>query len=120
GYTPQLLAGCWVGCDDPFLKMPGQGNSMALPIWGYFFQRAMNDPALGLTKNATFTQPESMMVESFMDYENFAVKYKNEPDLENVEIVNGNSSSEYEDFNGSSESAEDNYLGTDSLPRRLR
>ncbi len=121
GYTPQLLAGCWVGCDDPFLKMPGQGNSMALPIWGYFFQRTMNDPSLGLTKNATFVQPESMMVESFMDYENFAMRYKNEPDLENVEIVNGSSSTDYEDFNGSSEeSAEDIYLNTDSLPRRLR
>ena len=21
GYTPQLLAGAWVGCDDPFLKI---------------------------------------------------------------------------------------------------
>jgi penicillin-binding protein 1A len=24
GYTPQLLAGGWVGCDDPFLKMVGE------------------------------------------------------------------------------------------------
>src|SRR5690606_30068009 len=42
GYTPQLLAGVWVGCDDRFLRFSstaqGQGASAALPIWAYFFQ----------------------------------------------------------------------------------
>jgi penicillin-binding protein 1A len=121
GYTPQLLAGCWVGCDDPFLKMPGQGNSMALPIWGYFFQRAMNDPSLGLTKNATFVQPESMMTESFMDYENFAMRYQNEPDAENVEVENGNNSQDYEEYNQNEnesldDSPEEIYLDKDTVP----
>ncbi len=98
GYTPQLLAGGWVGCDDPFLKMVGEGNRTALPIWGYFFEKVLADKTLGITKEAKFVQPESMKVESFMDYENFADRYSNEPDAENPDAGNG-TSSDYGDLN---------------------
>lgn len=91
GYTPQLLAGGWVGCDDPFLKMVGEGNRTALPIWGYFFDKVMNDKSLAISKDAVFIQPESMKVETFMDYENFADKYRNEPDAENTDAGSGTS-----------------------------
>ncbi|MFN9710157.1 MAG: penicillin-binding protein 1A [Bacteroidota bacterium] len=94
GFTPQLLGGAWVGCDDPFLKMTGEGNRMALPIWGYFFSKAYSDQTLGLQKEADFLQPTSMKVESIMDYENFAEKDKAEPDAENPDAGSGNS----EDF----------------------
>lgn len=97
GYTPQLLAGGWVGCDDPFLKMVGEGNRTALPIWGYFFERVLNDKTLGISKDAKFVQPESMKVETFMDFENFAEKYRNEPDAENPDAGNG-TSSDYNDL----------------------
>ncbi len=90
GYTPQLMGGVWVGCDDPFLKMTGEGSRMALPIWGYFFSKAYSDNTLGLQKEADFPQPASMKVESIMDYENFAEKYKNEPDAENEDAGSGN------------------------------
>ena len=91
GYTPQLLAGGWVGCDDPFLKMVGEGNRTALPIWGYFFEKVLNDRTLAISKDVKFVQPESMKVETFMDYENFADKYRNEPDAENPDAGNGTS-----------------------------
>ena len=97
GYTPQLLAGGWVGCDDPFLKMVGEGNRTAMPIWGYFMERVQNDKTLGIDKNAKFVQPESMKVETFMDYENFANRYRNEPDAENADAGNG-TSADYNDF----------------------
>jgi penicillin-binding protein 1A len=97
GYTPQLLAGGWVGCDDPFLKMVGEGNRTAMPIWGYFMERVQNDKTLGIDKNAKFVQPESMKVETFMDYENFANRYRNEPDAENTDAGNG-TSADYNDF----------------------
>src|SRR5690606_6177675 len=46
GYTPQLLAGVWVGCDDRFLRFSstgqGQGAAAALPIWALFFKKIMN------------------------------------------------------------------------------
>jgi penicillin-binding protein 1A len=69
-----------------------------LPIWGYFFEKVLADKTLGITKEAKFVQPESMKVESFMDYENFADRYRNEPDAENPDAGNG-TSSDYGDLN---------------------
>lgn len=96
GYNPQLLAGGWVGCDDPFLKMVGEGNRTALPIWGYFFDKVYNDKTLGISNESKFVQPASMKQETFMDFENFADKYRNEPDAENPDAGNG-TSADYND-----------------------
>ena len=109
GFTPQLLAGGWVGCDDPFLKMVGEGNRTALPIWGYFMSSVRTDKTLMIAKDVAFVQPESMKVESFMDFENFADKYRNEPDAENPDAGSGTSS----DFDQMQYSPEPN-LGTES------
>jgi penicillin-binding protein 1A len=109
GFTPQLLAGGWVGCDDPFLKMVGEGNRTALPIWGYFMSSVRNDKSLMISRDMAFVQPESMKVETFMDYENFADKYRNEPDAENPDAGSGTSS----DFDQLQYSPEPN-LGTES------
>jgi penicillin-binding protein 1A len=39
GYTPQLLAGAWVGCEERFMGLGlGQGATAAMPIWGKFFK----------------------------------------------------------------------------------
>ena len=61
GYTPQLLAGVWVGCDDRFLRFTdnyfGQGARGALPIWGYFMEKVTNDPACNLDQFANFEKP---------------------------------------------------------------
>jgi penicillin-binding protein 1A len=69
---------------------------MALPIWGYFFSKAYSDQSLGLQKEATFIQPESMNMETNMDYENFSEKFKETEDAENANEGSGNS----EDFFG--------------------
>ncbi|MEI8279989.1 MAG: transglycosylase domain-containing protein [Bacteroidota bacterium] len=62
GYTPQLLAGTWVGCDDRFLRFTnmelGQGSAAALPIWAYFIRRVFADKTLGIDQNARFVQPD--------------------------------------------------------------
>jgi penicillin-binding protein 1A len=44
GFTPQLLAGVWVGADDPFLRLmyTTGGAQMAMPAWGYFFQQVFS------------------------------------------------------------------------------
>ena len=61
GYTPQLLAGGWVGCDDRFLRFQserlGQGAAAALPIWAIFIKKVYADPKLGIRADATFTEP---------------------------------------------------------------
>jgi penicillin-binding protein 1A len=43
GFTPQLVAGAWVGFDDHRVKFTnwyGQGAKAALPIWGLFMENA--------------------------------------------------------------------------------
>lgn len=61
GYTPQLLAGAWVGCDDRFLRFNsglGQGAKAALPIFGLFFKKLKNDPSTGFDMTRKFEFPK--------------------------------------------------------------
>ena len=63
GYTPQLLAGTWVGCDDRFITLESSayfGGSVARPIWEAFFQKVYGDKALGIEKDARFAKPAEM------------------------------------------------------------
>ena len=63
GLTPDLVAGCWVGGEDRSVHFnstnEGQGASMALPIWGKFFQKVYADPSLKVSKNG-FVKPANM------------------------------------------------------------
>lgn len=63
GLTPDLVAGCWVGGEERSVHFnstnEGQGASMALPIWGKFFQKVYADPSLKITKNG-FAKPANM------------------------------------------------------------
>jgi penicillin-binding protein 1A len=65
GYTPQMLAGTWVGCDDRFLRFTdnyfGQGAHASLPIWAYFMQKVANDPNCNLNQNANFQKPLNLL-----------------------------------------------------------
>lgn len=65
GYTPQLLAGGWVGCDDRFIRFNtesknGEGGRAAMPIWAIFMGKAAADPNCGLDTKLTFVKPENM------------------------------------------------------------
>ncbi|MGF7231312.1 penicillin-binding protein 1A [Arachidicoccus sp.] len=64
GYTPQLLAGVWTGCDDRFIRFQstseGQGSSVALPIWAYFFHKAQNDPSTGINAQQRFNNTNNL------------------------------------------------------------
>ena len=63
GLTPDLVAGCWVGGEERSVHFnstnEGQGASMALPIWGKFFQKVYADPSLKISKNG-FVKPDNM------------------------------------------------------------
>lgn len=63
GLTPELVAGCWTGGEDRSVHFnstnEGQGASMALPIWGKFFQKVYADPTLKISK-AGFPRPANM------------------------------------------------------------
>ncbi len=63
GLTPELVAGCWTGGEDRSIHFnstaEGQGASMALPIWGKFFQKVYADPKLKVSKGG-FPKPANM------------------------------------------------------------
>lgn len=65
GLTPDLVAGAWVGGEDRSvhfdLTEQGQGASMALPIWGLFFQKVYADKSLKISKGA-FDKPSKKIM----------------------------------------------------------
>lgn len=63
GYTPQLQAGVWVGCDDRFIRIENgayMGGTAARPIWEAFFKKVYADPSLGIRKDAEFAKPADL------------------------------------------------------------
>jgi penicillin-binding protein 1A len=93
GYTPQLLAGAWVGCDDRFIQLEGRssdGGHIARPIWENFFRLALSDRSLGLNRTSLFVQPDSLNAALQYDYNNQYEKAP-PPGAEGVDQGNGNS-----------------------------
>lgn len=76
GYTPQLLAGVWVGCDDPFLYLrngwTGGGNDMAMPEFAYFMQKVYADKSLGIDPKAEFEKPAELSNNPIYADQNFS------------------------------------------------
>jgi penicillin-binding protein 1A len=63
GYTPQLQAGGWVGCDDRFITLESSayfGGSVARPIWENFFKKVYADKTLGIERDARFSRPAEL------------------------------------------------------------
>lgn len=91
GFTPQLLAGTWIGCDDRFIRLEsnlGYGGQAARPIYEYFFQKVYADKTLGIEKDARFIQPESLKNEAMFDYMN-TIDQAPEPGAEGADQGNG-------------------------------
>lgn len=67
GFTPELVAGAWVGWNDRIFHFRnirlGQGAHMALPIWAYFMQEVLNDSSTNYSKTARFTPPPNLSIE---------------------------------------------------------
>ncbi len=63
GMSPDIVAGCWVGADDPGIHFRtityGQGGYMALPIVGKFFHKVYVDPRYRKLKLSKFEKPSS-------------------------------------------------------------
>ncbi len=67
GYTPQLLAGTWIGCDDRFIRIEsntGYGGVAARPIWEAFFKKVYADKSLAIDKSASFPKPADLLNET--------------------------------------------------------
>jgi penicillin-binding protein 1A len=67
GFTPNLVAGAWVGADSPRIRFRslslGQGASTALPIWGLFMQKLYKDPEFKNLRYAAFQAPSADVLE---------------------------------------------------------
>jgi len=91
GYTPELLAGTWVGCEDPFIPIyqnNGGGAEMSAPNWGLFMEKSYADSKLPLGKVKEFYEPEQL---------------KNDPiyaDLNLANLINSGDSLLSDDGNG--------------------
>lgn len=71
GITPGLVAGAWVGGEDPSVHFRtityGQGAFMALPIVGGFFQRTWNNSRFAQMKNSYFDMPNEEHLAMLME-----------------------------------------------------
>lgn len=66
GFTPSLVAGCWVGGEDRSIHFDrmseGQGASMALPVFAMFMQKIYADKTLGYSETENFNVPSKYAV----------------------------------------------------------
>jgi penicillin-binding protein 1A len=91
GYTPELLAGSWVGCGDPFIPIytsNAGGSEMAAPNWGLFMSKVYADNKIAMNKQKEFDAPAEL---------------KNDPiyaDINFAELVNKGDSFIEENGNG--------------------
>jgi penicillin-binding protein 1A len=75
GYTPELLAGTWVGCEDPFIPIytsNSGGAEMAAPKWGMFMQDVYADKKLSYGKVKEFDKPAELQNDPIYADINFA------------------------------------------------
>ncbi|MGA9115522.1 MAG: PBP1A family penicillin-binding protein [Bacteroidota bacterium] len=69
GYTPQIVAGVWVGFDNKsvhFTNWDGQGGRAAAPIWGRFMKYVYEDPAIALPLEY-FEPPQGVVQETICE-----------------------------------------------------
>jgi penicillin-binding protein 1A len=92
GYTPELLAGTWVGCDDPFIRIyagTSGGNEMALPKWGYFMKKVYADKSLPYGNVLKFEEPAALSNDPSFADEAFNTAVNNGDTIQYEDIGNG-------------------------------
>ncbi len=62
GYTPDLLAGTWVGCSDPFIPIYNSagGAEMSAPRWGMFMEKVYANTKSGYGEQTKFDIPVAL------------------------------------------------------------
>lgn len=66
GFTPQLVAGAWVGFDEPRIRLGsyhGQGGRAAAPIFGRFMKKTYEDASIDLPPE-NFSQPDGIITDT--------------------------------------------------------
>ncbi|MBK8520241.1 MAG: transglycosylase domain-containing protein [Chitinophagaceae bacterium] len=92
GYTPELLAGTWVGCDDPFIQIysgTAGGAEMSAPGWGLFMSKVYADKKLGYGQIKEFEKPAELANDPIFADVNMD-RYFREGDSTTIDEGNGN------------------------------
>lgn len=102
GYTPQLLAGSWVGFEYNFMRNQGDGSYISRPITEYFFRKVLADKKLGIERDAKFVRPAEL---------------ENEINSADIEISDTDPipGAEGDDIGVGNEQDYNNYNGNDSI-----
>lgn len=68
GYSPNLVAGVWVGGESPAIRFRdfayGQGAYTALPVWGMFMRKVYDDPEFAALEQDKFPAPSQAVLDS--------------------------------------------------------
>lgn len=88
GFTPTLVAGCWVGADDPAIHFRtltyGQGAYMALPVVGGFYQRLNSDRKFAYMRLQEFERPDSLVMNELYAMEPWVEQVRPSFDLREI------------------------------------
>ncbi|MDE7459733.1 MAG: penicillin-binding protein [Paramuribaculum sp.] len=86
-FTPQLVAGTWVGGEERYIHFNnmanGQGASMALPIYGRFMSKVYADHTLPYSQDSRFAFPSDV---SLCEKEYYGVSQDYDSDAEEASI----------------------------------
>ena len=67
GITPDLVSGCWVGCEDRIVHFRtlelGQGARTAMPIWALYMKKIYGDNSLNISKGNFIAPDDPLNVE---------------------------------------------------------
>ena len=67
GITPDLVSGCWVGCEDRIVHFRtlelGQGARTAMPIWAIYMKKLYGDNFLNISRGNFVAPDEPLNVE---------------------------------------------------------
>jgi penicillin-binding protein 1A len=102
GYTPELLAGTWVGCEDPFIPIyqnNGGGAEMSAPNWGLFISKVYADKKLAYGKLEKFVEPAELKNDPIYADPNFFNNISNSGDSLNEDNGNGDAGDFFGDAN---------------------
>lgn len=101
-YTPQILCGTWVGCDDRWIRFNntgvGQGGKAALPNCGTFMKAVYNDSKMDFDPEATFIKPAVDRENVVYDYVQ-GINAMSRPEAQAEDLGNGEVS-DYGDMSG--------------------
>ncbi len=103
GYTPELLAGSWVGAADPFIRIysTSGGAEMSAPRWGMFMEKVYADKSLNYGSIKEFEAPLEAKLDPISADATFYDDENNKPvDLNLIEDAGNGNADDFFNDNG--------------------